>query len=690
MSGFHPVRSSHVSGPNLPLDPPKDPPKDKSGASHFPGVDTLYSAAETVKSTFSSFVFNVLNGAQIVVETIAYVLFYPFLNHDLAQTTPEVHAKNLEKVKDKGTDLPTRFGELEASVRVAVRNKGDLKYAKEIISAFAEVQKDVFEEIASEVIRVTKVNMDSITLTPGAYVLMCLKNDTLSIGDFYLGLDAYRMKHVDAEDQFTILSFQVEMAEHSKLEVTSAQQIVLLYAEINPGGFKRLAECLAELTDEVNTKEGKTVEASAKEWVEKSEKFKPALVRQALDSIRIMDEIEANKDLDLGDQLYHYTIFINSLFPPKKSEKQKSDGHIEITEARQHFIAKKFLNALSTSSPKLMKMLSMQMIKRDEESTGHKVGLFAAASADAKWGKVDFDPVPFVLAWTKEEKKFDVVIILNALQSLQSEILSKGFTTEELGSYRLNFLDRAMTRLLKSYCKATLSAFLDTKENEAIGLTLIQAFVRIDERDAAKSDDAIRLIPKQPKGADLKAAVLQLAEEIQSKGDTEFKIFQARMNEALDSAYTEQFTLEMESKDLEFSKKLNSFLLLGSLKLQESNFPKEMIVKMANSAEKDFAKLAIHVAEKFAGSIPAVKALDEAAKESELHPSQIAKKRQEDYAGRSVFSLWASAPVELTEVEKAQAKENAYRTTFLAHFEKKYNKSDLDWLRLGMRSYLTI
>lgn len=703
MSGpvHHTSRPSHPSS-----NPPADPPKDKPNASQFPGVDTLYSAAGTVKSTFSSFVLNVLNGAQVVVKTIAYVIFYPFFNDYAPQATPEQHAASLERVKgvvhqkgddkaiDKDATFRMRFSELEAKSRVGSRNKGDAKYAKEVIQAFAEVEKEAFEEIAKEVIEMRKIDMDQITLTHGAYVLMLLDNGSMTVGDFYHSLNMYRVKNVGHEEQMTILAFEVELAEINKGEVPSAQETLLLYAEVNPSGFAILAECLGELTDEVKASDEKTLAVDVKEWIEKKERFNPAKMREALDLVRIKDEIKSVQGLPLVDQLQQLSEFLR----PKATEAEKSQSSREPisyrsvkSEARKVFIVKKFLDVLDGTLPHLMKRLATEMIKQDEKSE-RKVGLFEMAKGDAKWEKVDFEPVHHVLAWTKDEEKFKsgCGIIYDGLRRVEANVLKEGFSSGNLSSVRLNYFDLASIRFRMDAFKDFVADFVNAKGNEKIGLAFLQTLIQIDATKGAENPDSVRLIPEQPKDADLTVAVVEVAKEA-AKKDAESTVLRGRVRDAVASVQSEQFQVEMESDELEFSSKLESFLLLSTLPLEKATFPREMLALLAASSETDFAKLVMHIAEKFS-SVEAVKRLDASAKASPLHPDQIAKQRQEAHDARNFLTkLVVSAPAELTEGEQTLAKQAAYRDAFLKHFasdSRTFKSTDMEWLCNGMRSYL--
>lgn len=704
MSGpvHHTSRPSHPSA-----NPPADPTKDKPNASHFPGVDTLYSAAGTVKSTFSSFVLNVLNGAQVVVKTIAYIIFYPFFNDYAPQATAEQHAASLGRVKgvihqkgdekaiDKDATFRMRFDELEAKTRVGSRNKGDAKYAKEVIQAFAEVEKEAFEEIAKEVIEMRKIDMDQITLTHGAYVLMLLENGSMSIGDFYHSLNMYRIKNVAEDDErLTILAFEVELAEINKGEVPSAQETLLLYTEVNPSGFAVLANCLAELTDEVKASDEKTLVVDVKDWIEKKERFNPAKMREALDLIRIKDEIKAVQGLPLVDQLQQLSEFLR----PKHTEVEKSQSEREPisyrsvkSEARKLFIVKQFLQVLDGTLHELMKNLAMEVIRQDEKSE-RQVGLFAMASGDAKWGKIDFDPVHHVVTWVKDEEKFKsgCGIIYDGLRRVEANVLKEGFSTGELSSVRLNYFDLASIRFRMDAFKDFVVDFVNAKGNEKIGLMFLQSLIQIDATKGTESPDSVRLIPEQPKDADLTAAVVEVVTEA-SKKDAETTVLRGRVRDAVASVQSDQFQVEMRSDELEFSSKLQSFLLLSTLPLEKATFPREMLALMAASSEIEFSNLVIHIAEKFS-AIEAVKRLDERAKNSPLHPDQIAKQRQEAHDARyRLTKLLVSPPTKLTEVEQTLAKREAYRDVFLKHFASgspTFKPADMEWLCNGMRSYL--
>ena len=681
----HPSRPSHTSG----NPPPVEPPKDKPVASQIPGVDTLYSAAETVQSTFSGFVRNVLNGAQLVVKTLAYVLFYPFFNHDSPEATRQEHDKSIEKIKNMDEPFTDRFREFVAKVLVGVRNRGDVQFAKEAIKAFAEVEKDHFEGVAKEVVESKKIDMTQVTLTPSAYVLAGLESGSITLAEFHHGLNMYRIKGVHSEEQLKILSYQVEMAEHNKGAIPTAKEIILLYAEKNPSGFKALAECLAELTEDVKASEGKTLETSAKEWVQSETKFSPATMREALDFMWVRNEIEAVNSFPLIQQLQQLADFLQpkAIAPKEKKSEVEEIFYRDISNARQVFISKRFIHLLNKMMPDLMQKVAMEMIL-DDEVAGN--GLFKAASVDAKWKKkIGFDPVHYVLEWTKDEKKFESgrELVFSGLRRLESTVLQEGFSSGKLGSHRLHHFELASFRFGLSAFAGMITEFVSAKENEEIGPDFVQALIRVDGAGDGKS-----YIQKPDKDADLTKAVVEAATEA-SKTDDDSTVFIGNVRKAVGGVQSRQFQAEMEATELELSSKLESFLLLSELKIHADTpkFPREMLAAMAQSSEPKFTEMVLYIVEKF-GAEAAVKQIDLAAKASPLHPEQVAKKRQEEHQARYALTrMLVSAPADLTEEEKTRGKEEAYRGVFLTHFgpdSTSFKQDDMRWLTEGMRAYL--
>jgi len=682
-----PVRPSHPSHPGM--DRPSGDSTNKPSSGGFLGADYLYAAPGAVKSGVSSFISHVLNGAALVVKTAFYVIFYPFLNHYEAEITPEMCEDIVKGIKE-GTDSNKKFQELEANVRVAVRNRGDTATAKKIIEAFADAEKEVFTKIAQQLIKQSAVDMSQITLTADAYVLSKIQNGSISVTDFYHALNFYRMENVSPEEQLTILEFQVQFAEWYKAEVPHAQKLLVAYAEINPHGFKELALCLEELNPKkIKASDDKSLEEVAKDWIKSHSDFSATQVREALDLKTVKGFIEQIKAEDLFDQPYK----LHRFFAEQKGEHKRSN-------ARCDFMAKVFLERLGTAIPKLMQALSRQMIEVDRDNEDKHAGLYAKASEDALWGKSDFDAAHHVQLWVEDKQKFDRNVMINAIQRLEGSVLAQGATDEEQPpSIRLDIFDRALTRLRASQLASFISTFVKAKGNEELGARFIDIFIEFDANKAVR-DKVERFIPEQRKEATAEErldAVVKVAEEVAKKEDTVIQVFRGDLRVAVANKHESQFNADISSEELEFSKKLKIFGLLGKIHSEgkvKEDLVKALVEKLSHVSQASFAELMIHIAEECVETKThvTVQKLEQQAKAHESHPDVIEQRSQEAYEQRNgLMKMVVAAPQPLTPEERQAAMVRTYSQVFAAHFDStnaSYQTSDLVWLFAGMRSYL--
>ena len=269
MATIPPVSSPHQDGTGGRIPTDGSSPTISSG---FPGSDYLYSAAGTVKSSFTGFIFHVLNGAKTVFRTVTYILFYPFLNHYEAEISLE-KLKNILTCIQEESNFDVKLSVLETNVRVAVRNKGDTSSAQKIIEAFAEAEKDEFEKIAAYVMTVQGIDENTIPSNRGSYVLSRVQNGKTSVTDFYHALNYYRMERLHSENQLMILEYQVQRSELFRGETPHTQKLLLFFASVNKRAFKEVAKCLAEINEEVKASNGQSLEEAAKKWIEDPEQF---------------------------------------------------------------------------------------------------------------------------------------------------------------------------------------------------------------------------------------------------------------------------------------------------------------------------------------------------------------------------------------------------------------------------------
>lgn len=630
---------------------PKDinPLGGNSGSSKSPPKGSLEAGyVSTITTPVTSFFSTVLLGAEKLVKTVTYIMFYPFTSHYETTITPERKEILLKTIK-KGSDSE-KFEAFTKAVRTASANYGDVSAVKEVVVAFAGAQKEVFEKIAVLVLGTdTKYEVKS-GQTIGDVVLAGIDSGEITIIDLHHGVNLHLVGTVtDSQEQFQILNYQVYRAETSKTESPHTKKLFLAFADTNVKGFKKLAAYLSEVDKTIKAKDDKSLEAIAKKWIDGPELYLSVL-RKALD-LRLVDVLIGrlkNKSPSAQPKILH------AFFSEKRSD------------TRNMFMGKSFLEKVAIEQPELMTELSDLMVKFDsglqkaEKPSG-------AEKCVQKWAKSD---------------SFSYSTLVEGVQQLWGHRISKGVSDEAQPlSLRLNVFDTAIDFSRVAFLPKVLSTFLEIAANKDVATQFIQYVLKKDAELQKRSatEGFIRLKDGATSEEEQKA-VIEAAERVSTlhrpKDGATIQAFRGMLRYALGIVQAEQFEKDLVGKDIPLAERLKVLSLLvdqTAIEAVDAKFARENLVTFSQIEPNAFGDLAVKIAKDHASEV-GVKAFELAAGNDVRHPQKVKEARN------ALGKLYYGAPAEQTTEEIQNSNREVYGKALIDYLKKSTDDTDFVWL----------